>query len=47
MNKVAKFEKVSYEQFKEAIEDFYVDNFSNFLDEYEIDIIISYQRIYK
>lgn len=39
MNKVAKFEKVSYEQFKEAIEDFYVDNFSNFLDEYEIEKI--------
>lgn len=36
MNKVAKFEKVSYNEFKESILDFYVDNFSDYLDEGEI-----------
>ena len=36
MKKVAKFEKVSYNEFKEAILDFYVDNFSDYLDEDEI-----------
>ena len=36
MKRVAKFEKVSYEQFKEPILDFYFDNFSDYLDEDEI-----------
>ena len=36
MKRVAKFEKVSYNEFKEAILDFYVDNFSDYLDEDEI-----------
>ena len=36
MKRVAKFEKVSYEQFKEAILDFYVDNFQMNLEENDV-----------
>ena len=39
MNRIAKFEKVSYNEFKKAIVDFYVENFSSNLEEKDIEKI--------